>query len=124
MKMPVDIRYIGLAPSPALEALIHSRIEHIDRFCPDTMAWRVTVEQEARHQQQGRPFAVRIAVTLPCQELAVNRVQHEDVYVALRDAFDAAKRQLEDAVRIRRGDVKTHAEPPARATPARGEEAA
>jgi cold shock CspA family protein len=36
-------------------------------------------------------------------------VQDEDVYVALRDAFDDMKRQLEDAVRQRRGDEKEHA---------------
>ena len=92
MKMPVEIRFVGTAPSPAVEATIHTRVAHIDRFCPDIMGWRVTVEQVARHQQQGRPFSVH----------------DEDVYVALRDAFDAARRQVEDAVRIRRGQVKQH----------------
>lgn len=109
MKMPVDIRFIGLTSSQALEATIHERIAHLDRFCPDIMAWRVTVEQEHKHQAQGRPFAVRLDVTLSGQELAVNRVHDEDVYVALRDAFDAARRKIEDAVRIRRGEVKQHA---------------
>ncbi len=36
---------------------------------------------------------------------------HEDPYVAVRDAFDAAIRQVEDRVRRRRGDVKLHAPP-------------
>jgi ribosomal subunit interface protein len=113
MKMPVDIRFLGMAPSPALEATIHARIDHLDRFCPDIMAWRVAVEQEARHQAQGRPFAVRIDITLPGQEIAINRVQDEDVYVALRDAFDNARRKIEEAVQIRRGEVKQHAAPAA-----------
>ncbi|MDX1488117.1 MAG: cold shock domain-containing protein, partial [Acidiferrobacterales bacterium] len=33
---------------------------------------------------------------------------HEDVYVALRDAFAAARRQLGDYARRRRGDTKVH----------------
>src|SRR5690606_9101707 len=37
------------------------------------------------------------------------REPNEDVYVALRDAFDAAKRQLEDYGRRQRGEVKSHA---------------
>jgi len=46
--------------------------------------------------------------TVPGSELVVNRDMHEDVYVALRDAFDAAKRQMEDYGRRQRGDIKTH----------------
>jgi cold shock CspA family protein/ribosome-associated translation inhibitor RaiA len=72
------------------------------------MACRVSIDQEPRHQQQGRPFGVRIDLTLPGRELVVNRVEHEDVYVALRDAFDKMRRQLEDAVRQRQGQVKHH----------------
>jgi cold shock CspA family protein len=41
-------------------------------------------------------------------ELVVNRAQNEDIYVAIRDAFNAASRQLEDHVRVQRGDVKSH----------------
>lgn len=119
MKMPVDIRFIGLQSSAALEAAIHARITHLDRFCPDIMAWRVTVEQEHKHQAQGRPFSVRIAITLPGQELAINRVSDEDVHVAVRDAFDAARRKIDEAVRVRRGEVKQRA--PVATTAARAE---
>ena len=111
MKLPVDIRFLGLAPSPAVENTVREKVRHIDGFCPDIMAWRVTIEQEHKHQHQGRPFGVRIDVTLPGHELTVNRQQHEDVYVALRDAFDAMKRQVQETQQIRRGEVKQHAEP-------------
>src|SRR3546814_20932899 len=37
---------------------------------------------------------------------------HEDVYVALRDAFNAARRRLEDHSRKQAGRVKTHEVPP------------
>ena len=109
MKMPVEIRFLGLDPSEAVAAAVREKAQHADRFCPGIMAWRVSIEQEAKHQHQGRPYAVRIDVTVTGHEIAVNHVRNEDVYVALRDAFDAARRQLEELARKRRGQVKTHA---------------
>ena len=72
---------------------------------------RVTIEALHKHQQQGRPFAVRQYVTLPGHELGIDRVQNEDVYVALRDAFDGLRRRLDETLRRDRGEVKTHAAP-------------
>lgn len=102
MKIPLDLRFLGLSPSQAVEAAVHARVAHIERICPDVMAWRVTIDQEHKHQHQGRPFSVRVDITVPGQELAITRAHDEDVYVALRDAFDAAQRKLEDFVRVRR----------------------
>jgi cold shock CspA family protein len=51
---------------------------------------------------------VSIDLRVPGKEIVANRDHHEDVYVALRDAFDAAKRQLEETVRLQRGEVKVH----------------
>jgi cold shock CspA family protein len=42
----------------------------------------------------------------------VTREENEDAYVAVRDAFDAAVRKLEEHARRRHGDVKAHATPP------------
>jgi cold shock CspA family protein len=70
------------------------------------------VEESQRKQHQGKLFAVHVDITVPGKELVVNRVEHEDLYVAVRDAFDAAKRQLEEHARKRRGDIKTHTEAP------------
>jgi hypothetical protein len=50
---------------------------------------------------------------VPGAELVANRAQDEDVYVAIRDAFGAITRQLEDFTRRQRGDVKTHTAPDA-----------
>ena len=57
------------------------------------------VEQPAKHHQQGKLFNIRIDLGVPGSEIVVDKQQNEDVYVALRDAFDAAKRQLEDYAR-------------------------
>ena len=96
MKQPLQITFHGLEPSPALEDVARDRAQKLDRFCPDIMSCRVAIQLEHKHRHQGRPVAVRIGLTVPGREFTVDRVEHEDAYVALRDAFDDMKRQLED----------------------------
>jgi cold shock CspA family protein len=72
------------------------------------MSCRVVIEQPGKHKRQGKEFVVHVDLKVPGGEVAVNRDHHEDVYVALRDAFDAARRKLEDVAREKRGDVKHH----------------
>jgi ribosomal subunit interface protein len=110
MKQPLQIVFNGMAPSAAVEAAVRDKAARLDRFRSDLMSCRVSIELADRHQQQGRQFAVRIDVRAPGAELVVDRVQHEDVYVALRDAFDDMKRQVQDGARRAQGHVKTHAE--------------
>jgi ribosomal subunit interface protein len=109
MQVPAQIVYHGFERSDALDAAVHDKLAHLERFSSDLTGCRVVLDLGHRHKHQGHPFGVHIVLTLPGRELIVDRVEHEDVYVALRDAFDAMKRQLEDAVRQRRGDVKRHA---------------
>lgn len=72
------------------------------------MSCRVVVEMPHKHQQQGKQFSVRIDLGVAGGEIVINRDHAEDVYVALRDAFDAAKRQVQEYARKMRGDVKKH----------------
>lgn len=109
MKQSLQIAFHNMERSDALEAAVRTRVEHLDRFADDVMSCRVVLDQVQMHQHQGRPFGVRIELTVPGHELVVNRVQDEDIHVALREAFDDMKRQLEDVVRRRRGDQKQHA---------------
>jgi ribosomal subunit interface protein len=109
IKQPLQITFHGMEASEAVESAARKRAEHLDQFASDIMACRVMVDLAQKHRHQGQPYAVRIDLTLPGYELVVDRVQDEDVYVALRDAFDAMKRKLEEAVRRRRGDEKQHA---------------
>jgi len=99
MKQPLQIQFRGMEPSPALESAARDKAAKLDQFAANLMSCRVVIEQEQKHQQQGRPFAVNIDLTMPGQELRVDRVRHEDAYVALRDAFEAMTRRLEDTVR-------------------------
>jgi hypothetical protein len=50
---------------------------------------------------------VRIRLTVPKEEILADfQPAQEDVYVAIREAFDAARRNLEDAERARPGHVR------------------
>ena len=111
MKLPLQIRFLGMEPSDAVESAVRKKAEKLDRLCQDIMSCVVSIEQTHKHQHQGRPFAVRIDVRVPDHELSVARVHDEDAYVAVRDAFDDMNRQLEDVVRRRRGQEKLHATP-------------
>lgn len=117
MRLPIQITFRNMDTSPAIEARIRDRAEALDRFFPGIMACRVTVEAEAKGQRQGRLFHLGISLTVPGDEIVVNRRpasdhSHEDVAVAVRDAFDAARRQLEDYARRLQGETKSHVEPP------------
>ena len=99
MKKAPDIRFIGVEPSDALASAAREKVAKLELFCPEIMACHVVIELAHKHSHQGRPFAVRLNLTLPGRELAVSRVENEDAYVALRDAFDDMKRQVEDTMR-------------------------
>ncbi len=108
MQVPLQITMRGVRQSEALEAEIRERAAKLEQFYPRMISCRVAVDEFAKHHRQGREFTSRIDVHVPGKEIVVTRDHHEDVSVALRDAFDAAKRQLEEVIREQRGDVKAH----------------
>jgi cold shock CspA family protein len=117
MQKPLQISFRGTAHSDAVEKNIRARAKKLDKFHDRIMACRVIVEAPHRHHHKGNMYQVRIDITVPEGELVVSRNRdqdqaHEDVYVAIRDAFRAARRQLEDYARKRRGHVKSHEPPP------------
>ncbi|HMC13543.1 MAG TPA: ribosome-associated translation inhibitor RaiA [Gallionellaceae bacterium] len=108
MQMPLQITIRDVDHSEALETHIRDKAKKLDEFFDHIMSCRVVVEVPHKHHHQGKQFKVRIDISVPGSEIVVNRDHDEDVYVALRDAFDAAKRQLEDYARKLRGGIKTH----------------
>ena len=108
MQVPLQITLRHMPTSDALEARIRDQAAKLEAFHPHVISCRVTVEELDKHQHQGRQFQVRIDAHVPGREIVANRDHDEDVYVALRDAFAAVTRQLEEDVRVRRGDVKLH----------------
>jgi cold shock CspA family protein/ribosome-associated translation inhibitor RaiA len=99
--------------SGAIEAMVREKAAKLGTFSDQIMSCRVLVEPAGKHHQRGNQYEVRIDLTVVGEEIAVSRVpgrhaEYKDLQVALRDAFDAARRQLEDYGRRRRGAVKTH----------------
>lgn len=113
MRIPLQITYQDIDRSDALDAEIRRRVAALESLCDDIGSCRVRVIRLAAHQRQGRPYALHVNLKLPGEDIVVSRERaHEDVYVATRDALNAAQRRLEDYVRRRRGQVKSHASAP------------
>lgn len=111
MQIPVEITFKEIERSAAVEARIHELAAKLERVFDGVIRCDVMVETPHRHQHKGRQFHVRVRLTVPGGEIVASHdpgpnETHEDVYVAVRDAFNAAKRQLEDHARksLKRGE--------------------
>ena len=116
MTVPLQITFRDLPSSPAVEAQIRERAEHLERVFDRLTACRVIVEGRHRPQRAGKVAHLCIELTLPGKIITIGRgaaefEAHDDVFVAVRAAFDAARRRLDRHARRRRGEVKTHAQP-------------
>lgn len=117
MKLPLQIVFRNMDPSAAIEAKIRERVAKLEQYARDVMSCRVVVEPAHKHHHKGRLYRVHIDLRLPGAEIVAAHESaqdhaHEDVYVAIRDAFDAVRRRLEDQARRRRGQVKRHEHQP------------
>lgn len=137
MDKALQITFRNMPASAAIEANVREKAAKLESLYDKIMSCRVIVEAPHRHHHKGKAYQVRIDLTVPGGELVINRAPkrlnaaklkvpevsdndlteshepsrhgaHEDVYVALRDAFDAAGRKLQDYGRRRRGKVKVH----------------
>ena len=100
--------------SPAVESAIRTWVTRLERYYDHIERCAVVIEIPHRHHRQGTTFQVHVHLTVPDRTIAVSRdptrdTAHENIYVAVANAFRAARRQLQDYARIRRGDVKLHA---------------
>jgi len=115
MQIPIQVTFRNLDQSDFIEAAVKEKAEKLEQFADTITSCRVIIEAPHKHHHKGVIYRVKVDLTLPGKEIVVNHHsdkhhEHEDVYVAIRDAFNAARRQLENYVRQRRGDVKTHAQ--------------
>src|SRR5512141_3498275 len=101
MHNPVEIALRGIPASAALARYIGEEARKLDGICDRIRSCLVAVEALQPGERHGAQFAVRLIITLPGTEVAVNREHADDVYMVLRDAFDAAGLQLKDHMRRR-----------------------
>lgn len=107
MQLPLQITFRDMPASDPIEERIRERASKLERFHDRITGCKVVVSAPHRHQHKGNLYSVTIDLTVPGGEVVVNndssdKQSHEDVYVAIRDAFDAAERQLESFARKRR----------------------
>ena len=113
MQMPLEIQFRNVSASEAVEAAVRKRVAKLEQLNDALISCRVTIEAPHRHHRQGNLYTVSVDLRQAGGETLANRApqashEHEDVYVALRDAFQAARRQVLKRVRTQRGDVKHH----------------
>ena len=112
MEIPLQITARDIELTVPIKAEITEKAEKLNSYYDRIMRCRVVVNCPKRHPHEGKLYNVHIYMTVPGGELAVKRAPNEDIYVSIRDAFDAARRKLEDFAREQRGDVKYHEESP------------
>lgn len=116
MQIPLHITLRGFSTSEALDAAIRKHAARLDRFHPRVTGCHVTIDRPHLHHHKGGVYRVSVDVLVPGGNVVVSHEPglnhaHEDVYVALRDAFRAATRRIEDA--LRRPRAERHAREPA-----------
>ena len=110
MKTPLQIVMRHIERSDALETHIRALAAKLETFHPHVVSCRVAVEPPRKHHRQGAPFEVRVEVRVPGRDVVATRVHETDVFLAVSDAFHAARRQLEEDIRKKRGEVKARPE--------------
>jgi cold shock CspA family protein/ribosome-associated translation inhibitor RaiA len=113
MERPLDIGFHNMEPSPDIEAEIRQRVDKLERRYSNLIGCRVTVEALHNQHRTGNVHEVHIVLSVPGRDLAVSREPHRakeryarpNMHAILRDAFEAAERQLESYKGIRRVDA-------------------
>jgi len=117
MQTPLEVSFRNMDRSDAVEARVREKAEKLERFFDRVTSCRVVIEATNRQHTKGNLYHVHIELGVPGSQVVVdrnpgNKHAHEDVYVAVRDAFNAARRRLEDHSRRKAGKVKAHEVPP------------
>jgi cold shock CspA family protein/ribosome-associated translation inhibitor RaiA len=114
MQVPLKIVFEHVGPSDAIEAAVRKEAQRLERFYDRITSARVVIARPQHRHQKGDTYSVRVHLALPGgKHIDITREpaatgRHEDAYVTIRDAFDAAGRQLQDRARRMDGAVKAH----------------
>ena len=117
MQAQPTVTVLGLPNASEIELDVRKHLERLERFYGRITSCRVAVSSPHRHKNQGRLFEVRVELAAPVGDVVVSREVgpepgHEDVHLAIRDAFKAARRRLQDHVRRLRDFTDVPAERP------------
>ena len=114
MQTPLDISFQNSEPSEEIRSEVERHARHLEKFHDRITSCNVTVIAPRSRHQKGGLFKIDIRIAMPShKDIIVTKThddapEHEHVAVAIKDAFSAAQRQIEDAVREMRGQIKPH----------------
>lgn len=116
LQTPLEISFQNLDPSEAVEADIRERVAKLEKIYDRLTSCRVAIERQQNQHRTGNIYAVHIDMLVPGDELVVSKAPHKakerysnpDIRTSVREAFQAAERQLVDYKEQLRGDVKLH----------------
>jgi ribosomal subunit interface protein len=96
-----QVLFRGLEHSQAVEEAVQKRAEKLERYSDQILSLKVTVESPHNNHHKGKVFHVGVEALIPNHDIVVNHDQHdkhahEDIYVAIRDTFDAVERQIKE----------------------------
>lgn len=117
MQVPPEIAFRDVPARDDLKALILEGIERLEVIYPDLISCRTVVADTTPDRHSGNTYRVRVEVGIPGKSIIVDKSdpeakEHRDVTQAIVKTFDVARKRLQKAAEMQRGDVKTHGLPP------------
>lgn len=111
--IPLKVDFRDIDPSPAVQSAVEEKVAKLEKYFDRITSCHVIISHPHKHHNKGHSYHVTITLAVPGKDLVANRENeknhaHEDVYVALRDAFQSTQRQLQDYIATIRGETKTH----------------
>ena len=113
MDVPLEIILRNVENKQEIEDVIYEKIEKLEKVCDHVTSCRVLVEQNPTHQHKSCSYHIRLDVRMPPHhEIVVKRDSgrnvHDTLPAVLREAFIAARRQVEQIVDRQKKHVKAH----------------
>ena len=114
MQIPLHISFENMQPSDAVHAEIGRGVERLEKYRQHITGCRVAVIGPSTKHRHGAVYRINIWVTIPPHENIVvshqpsDNPSHVHVEVAIKDAFAAARHQIEALGRHANGKVKLH----------------
>ena len=107
MSIPAQISFRNFFRSDAVEERIQEKADKLEQYFDRITNCQVVVEARHRSHNKGKLYHIKIVLSVPGEDVVVTRDPkdahaHEDIYVAIRDAFEAVRRQLKKHGRMMR----------------------
>lgn len=116
MVSDTKVVFRGIDHSQAVADAVQKRLDKLERFSDEIQSLRVILESPHNHHHKGKVFHVGVEAIIPNHDIQVNHDQHdkhehEDIYIAIRDAFNALERQIKSVYEKKRHQDRAVSKP-------------